>query len=64
MLLVSLTNCPLSSALPKVSTRWHKLCSLQQEGGRGIKEGGGGGIKGGGRELKKEEEELTLFEHI
>ena len=51
----------LSSALPKVSTRWRKLCLLQQEGGRGIKEGGGGGIKEGGggikgrrRELKKE----------
>ena len=58
MLLVSLTNCPLSSALPKVSTRWRELCSLQQEGGRGIKEGGGGGIKGGRRESKKEGEKL------
>ena len=58
VLLVSLTNCPLSSALPKVSTRWRELCSLQREGGRGIKEGEGGEIKGGRRESKKEEEEL------
>ena len=41
-----------------MSTRWRELCSLQQEGGRGIKEGEGGGIKGGGRESNKEEEEL------
>ena len=44
-----------------MSTRWRKLCSIQREGGRGIKgEGikGGGVIIGGGGQLKEEEEKL------